>query len=211
MVTIENKISNDELDNLVLNTIATIRKNKKRPDSSSIFDYLSKSSSNPNITEEILATRLVYLSENNKLKNKPANGKDSFYIVDDISVENNSLSNTPDVNSTIACTKHCDTPLGIISKEKPLAQNNITSANSHLVDMTTFDAFYNDYIDFKSYVNDILNAKFKNIAESAEKELNGEENKTENEYRMNLENKIQKLNEENLNLRAEVKSYEKVI
>ena len=118
METIENKISNDELDNSVLNTIATIRKNKKRPDSSSIFDYLSKSSSNPNITEEILATRLVYLTENNKLKNKPANGKDSFYIVDDISVENNSLSNTPDVNSTIACPKHCDTPLGIIDKEK---------------------------------------------------------------------------------------------
>ena len=188
METIENKISNDELDNLVLNTIAAIRKNKKRPDSSSIFDYLSKSSSNPNITKEILATRLVYLTENNKLKNKPANGKDSFYIVDDISVENNSLSNTPDVNSTIACTKHCDTPLGIINKEKkPLAQNNI---NSHLVDMTTFDAFYDDYIDFKSYVNDILNAKFKNIAKSAEKELNGEENKTENENRMNLENKI---------------------
>ena len=77
--------------------------------------------------------------------------------------------------------------------------------------MTTFDAFYDDYIDFKSYVNDILNAKFKNIAESAEKELNGEENKTENENRMNLENKIQNLNEENVNLRAEVKSYEKVI
>ena len=61
METIENKISNDELDNLVLNTIVTIRKNKKRRDSSSILDYLSKSSSNPNITEEILATRLVYL------------------------------------------------------------------------------------------------------------------------------------------------------
>ena len=211
METIKNKISNDELDNLVLNTIATIRKNKKRPDSSSIFDYLSKSLSDPNITEEILATRLVYLTENNKLKNKLANGKDSFYIVDEISVENNSLSNTPDVNSTIACPKHCDTPLGIINKEKPLAQNNITSTNSHLVDMTTFDAFYDDYIDFKSYVNDILNVKFKSIAESTEKELNGEENKTENENRMNLENKIQKLNEENVNLRAEVKSYEKVI
>ena len=77
--------------------------------------------------------------------------------------------------------------------------------------MTTFDAFYDDYIDFKSYVNDILNAKFKNIAESAEKGLNGEENKTENENRMSLENKIQKLNKENVNLRAEVKSYEKVI
>ena len=50
--------------------------------------------------------------------------------------------------------------------------------------MTTFDAFYDDYIDFKSYVNDILNTKFKNIAESAEKELNGEENKTENENRI---------------------------
>ena len=117
METIENKISNDELDNLVLNTIATIRKNKKRPDSSSIFDYLSKSLSNPNITEEILATRLVYLTKNNKLKNKPTNGKDSFYIVAEISVENNSLSNTPDVNSTIACPKHCDTPLDIINKE----------------------------------------------------------------------------------------------
>ena len=43
METIEQEIADEYLDNLILNTINTIRKNGKRPDTSSIHEYLQKS------------------------------------------------------------------------------------------------------------------------------------------------------------------------
>ena len=50
-------------------------------------------------------------------------------------------------------------------------------------------------IDFKNYVNDLFNSKFKNIADNAEKELHI--NKTTNDENIQkqniLEQKIQKL------------------
>ena len=80
--------------------------------------------------------------------------------------------------------------------------------------MATFDAFYEDYIDFKNYVNDILNSKFKNIVENAEKTLYvSRENKVdENVVRQTiLEKKVQDLSEENKRLRTKVEFYKKVI
>ena len=80
--------------------------------------------------------------------------------------------------------------------------------------MATFDAFYEDYIDFKNYVNDILNSKFKNIVENAEKTLyvSSESKVDENVVRQTiLEKKVQDLSEENKHLRTEVESYKKVI
>ena len=67
--------------------------------------------------------------------------------------------------------------------------------------MATFDAFYEDYIDFKNYVNNILNSKFKNIEESAEKTLyvRRESKVDENvEKQTILEKKVQNFTEENL-------------
>ena len=43
METTEQEIADEYLDNLILNTINTIRKNRKRPDTSSIHEYLQKS------------------------------------------------------------------------------------------------------------------------------------------------------------------------
>ena len=80
--------------------------------------------------------------------------------------------------------------------------------------MVTFDAFYEDYIDFKNYVNDILNSKFKNIVENAEKTLyvRRESKVDENVERQTiLEKKVQNLSEKNKHLRTEVESYKKVI
>ena len=41
---------------------------KKRPDCSSIYDYISKLLSNSDITKEIVLNRLHYLTDNTKLK-----------------------------------------------------------------------------------------------------------------------------------------------
>ena len=51
--TIDEKIANEHLDNLILNAIKSIRNIKKRPDCSTIYDYLIKLLSNSEINEKI--------------------------------------------------------------------------------------------------------------------------------------------------------------
>ena len=85
METIEEAISNEYLDNQILNAIKSIRDIKKRPDCSSICDYINKllSNSAEDVTEKDILDRLHYLTLNNKLKNKRNNGKDSYFIINE--------------------------------------------------------------------------------------------------------------------------------
>ena len=45
--------------------------------------------------------------------------------------------------------------------------------STHYVEMSLFDAFYEDCIDFKNYIRDILGARYTNVA--AENELVSDE------------------------------------
>ena len=54
MATNEETISNECNDDLIINVIKSKRNMKTRPDCSSIRDYISKLSSNSDITEEIV-------------------------------------------------------------------------------------------------------------------------------------------------------------
>ena len=58
METINRKIADECLDNLILNAINKIRKNKKRPDASSMYEFTYKELKNPDITIEIIEKRL---------------------------------------------------------------------------------------------------------------------------------------------------------
>ena len=55
--------------------------------------YINKSLSNSDITEEIALNRLHYLTDNNTIKNKPTNGRDSYYIADEMPVQVEILPN----------------------------------------------------------------------------------------------------------------------
>ena len=68
METIEQEIADEYLDNLILNTINTIRKNRKRPDTSSIHEYLQKKLNNSDVTAEIIESRLSFLTKKIELK-----------------------------------------------------------------------------------------------------------------------------------------------
>ena len=87
MATDDKAISNECIDDLIMNVITSIRNMKKRPDCSSIYDYIRKLLSNSDITEEIVLNRLHYLTNDNKIKNKPTNGRGSYYIIDEIPVQ----------------------------------------------------------------------------------------------------------------------------
>ena len=54
MEMIEQEIADEYLDNLILNTINTIRKNRKRPDTSSIHEYLQTKLNNSDVSAELI-------------------------------------------------------------------------------------------------------------------------------------------------------------
>ena len=78
--TINQKIADECLDSLILNAIRTIRKNKKRPNASSIYEFTYKELRNPNITIEVIEKRLSSLTNNNTIENKSSNGKSSYFV-----------------------------------------------------------------------------------------------------------------------------------
>ena len=100
--TTDEAIANEDLDNLILNAIKSIRNIKKRPDCSVIYGYLIKLLPNSEINEKNISNRLEYLTNNNTLKNKP---KDSYFIV------NETDQNMPDISpEQILCPVNFKTP-----------------------------------------------------------------------------------------------------
>ena len=81
MTTDDEAISNECIYDLIINFTKSLRIIKKRCNCSSIRDYISKLLSNSDITKEVI---LNYLTDNNKIKNKPTNGRNSYYIIDEI-------------------------------------------------------------------------------------------------------------------------------
>ena len=73
-----------------------------------------------------------------------------------------------------------------------------------------FDASYQDYIDFKNYIRDILDAKYTNVA--AENKLLSDEKEicSWSIKLATLEKKINALSKENEHLKGQIESSEKV-
>ena len=75
------------LDDIIINTINTIRKNKKRPDETSFYEFLNKNFENANLIKITLNDRLTSMSNNNRITNKLTNGKNSYFITNNDSSE----------------------------------------------------------------------------------------------------------------------------
>ena len=58
------------LNDIIINAINTIRKNKKRPDETSICEFLNKNLENANLTKITINERLTSMSNNNRITNK---------------------------------------------------------------------------------------------------------------------------------------------
>ena len=82
METIEQEIADEYLDNLMLNIINTIRKNRKCPSTSSTHEYLHKKLKNSDVTAEIIGSRLSFLTKKNRIEKKLTNVKSSYFIKD---------------------------------------------------------------------------------------------------------------------------------
>ena len=103
METIKQEIADKYLDNLMLNTINTIRKNRKRSDPSSIQGYLHKKLNNSDVTAEIIETRLSFLIKKNKIEKKLTNGKSSSFIKDQASLSIPIQPNISNQSSPLNC------------------------------------------------------------------------------------------------------------
>ena len=103
METIEQEIAGKYLDNLILNTINTIRKNRKHPDTSSVQEYLHKKLNNSDVTTEIIESRLSFLIKKNKIEYKLTNGKSCYFIKDQTSLNEPIQPNISDQSSPLNC------------------------------------------------------------------------------------------------------------
>ena len=79
-ISIKSVITDETLDDLILNAIISIRNNKKRPDSNSIFECINRELKNFDITHTLVDTRLSLLTVNEKLEIKYPSGKTSYWI-----------------------------------------------------------------------------------------------------------------------------------
>ena len=82
---IENMDAVEVIDSNIIDAIKTIRyRNKKKPDENTIADYLCKSCPDCNVTT--ILQRINYLENKNKILNKPHNGRNSDYLINNSAI-----------------------------------------------------------------------------------------------------------------------------
>ena len=77
-----NSITMDSLKTSIINAIKTLRSHKKRPDELTILESVKKDPQTPIINNDI-NENLARLTEIGKIKNKPSNNRNSYYLIDD--------------------------------------------------------------------------------------------------------------------------------
>ena len=77
----------------------------------------------------------------------------------------------------------------------------VNRKNMHYVEVSLFDAFYENYIDFKNYIRDILDARYTNVAAENEIVSDEKESYSRTIKFVTLNEKIQE------HLKGEIESY----
>ena len=72
----------DTLKTSNINAIKTLRSHKKRPEELTVLEFVKKDLQTP-IANNDINENLARLSEIGKIKNKPSNNRDSYYLIDD--------------------------------------------------------------------------------------------------------------------------------
>ena len=75
------------LDDIIINPINTIRKNQNQPDETLIYEFINKNLKNANLTKTTINERLTFMSKSNRITNKLANGKNSYFVTNNESSE----------------------------------------------------------------------------------------------------------------------------
>ena len=140
--TIEQEIADEYLDNLILNTINTIRKNRKRPDTSYIHEYLQKKLNNTDVAAEIIESRLSFLTKKNRIENKLTNGKSFYFIKDQTFLNGPIQSNISDISSPLSCKTSSDVKI----IEKQISENEISLLEDKITSLEENVSMFNTKI-----------------------------------------------------------------
>ena len=113
----------DQLDNLIYDTIITLRSNKKQPNDNATYSLIS--SKLESLSKDKLEERLNCLVNEEKLQNKPHKGKSSYYL------ETNRTNLSPSIKMLIQqqlpITPTETTKITLPSDETILPQESITT------------------------------------------------------------------------------------
>ena len=148
METIEQQIAGEYLDNLILNTITTIRKNRKRTDTSSIHEYLHKKLNNSDVNAEKIESRLSFLTKKNRIENKLTNGKSSYFIKDQTFLNGPIQPNISDQSSPLNCKtssvvkiieKQISENANVLPEDKIASlEKNVSALNTEITALRSF-------------------------------------------------------------------------
>ena len=120
---IKSVITDETLDDLILNAIISIRNKKKRPESNSIFEYINRELKNSDITHTLVDSRLSLLTVDGKLEIKYPSGKTCYWIKAELE-QDLSPSKTVGDSSTTPSPLICETPM--ISLKESNVKNNLS-------------------------------------------------------------------------------------
>ena len=144
-----NSITMDTLKTSNINAIKTLRSHKKRPEELTVLEFVKKDLQTP-IANNDINENLARLSEIGKIKNKPSNNRDSYYLIDDRTDIKDSqptiltITNTPIVEQNA----NLDNPLNSVPDQIDSFISNDTESDATAFS-DTLDVFGNAYKNIK--------------------------------------------------------------
>ena len=112
----------EQLDTLIFDAIIKLRNNKKQPNKNSIHALISKVCKS--LSKKQLEERLLTVTKENKIINRPSAGKNSYFTVSDDNTDNFSI------NSGLLTTESVKEIFKEMFKEQQNALVNIVSQNT---------------------------------------------------------------------------------
>ena len=79
----DNILEMDTLKTSIINAIKILRSHKKRPDELTVLEFVKKDLQTSTITNNDINENLARLTKIGKIKNKPSNNRNSYYLIDD--------------------------------------------------------------------------------------------------------------------------------
>ena len=196
----------------ILDAIVKIRDSIKRPDLDSIFHDISRNEAS-NIDKGAVQILISKLIDSNVITvKKTKQGQKSPFLTRDataITTEDNTISiSLNDGSQDAAPVDPNDNDLSVTKPKDSGNTKPTLTSNHNFVSLDLFNTFYDDYIEYKHYVNDVI----QNISSNNELGKSFEiETKSQQSKMKLLQQEIQTLKNENKDLKEENKSHLKII
>ena len=104
----DNILEIDILKTSIINAIKTLQSLKKRPDELTALEFVKKDFQTSAITNNDIHENLARLIEIGKIKNKPSNNRDSYYLIDDSTYVTDSQPPILTIINTPIVEKKCE-------------------------------------------------------------------------------------------------------